>query len=92
MLAPTITDKKIISLLPSLSTKQKKVILSVVQTFIEDEEVDIWQDKDFVKEMDRRFAELESGEDKGYTIEETFTKARKLFNNKKEISKNAVSA
>ncbi len=82
MQTSTITDKKIITLLPSLTAKQKKVVLSVVETFVEDE-ADIWQDKEFVKEMDRRFAELESGKDKGITLEQLESKARSTFKNKK---------
>lgn len=82
MQTSTITDRKIITLLPSLTAKQKKVVLSVVETFVEDE-TDIWEDKGFVKEMDRRFAELESGKDKGITLEQLEFKARSTFKNKK---------
>lgn len=31
----------------------------------------IWKNKAFVKEMERRMADFESGKDKGYTCEET---------------------
>lgn len=77
MLAANNIDKKIATLLPSLSTKQKKAVLSVVKSYVEEDTH--WQDELFVKEMDRRTEEYESGEEKCFTIDETIAKARKAF-------------
>jgi hypothetical protein len=41
-----------------------------------------WQDKEFVAELDRRFDAVESGEDKGFTIEELNASISKLRKNK----------
>ncbi len=38
---------------------------------------DIWEDEDFVKEMDRRIKEMESGTVKTYTWEEVKEMTRK---------------
>ena len=65
----TALDKKIANYVDQLSTKQKKVVLSVAKAFVEDDD-DIWKNEGFVKEMDRRTKELESGSVKGYTWEE----------------------
>ena len=77
MLTANNIDKKITTLLPSLSTKQKKALLSVAKSYVEEEKY--WQDELFVKEMDRRTAEYESGETKCFTIDETIANARKAY-------------
>ena len=38
------------------------------------EKLDLWKDKDFVAELDRRIEELESGKIKGVTMEEMKSK------------------
>jgi len=59
-------DKKIAGYVEKLNEKQKKVVLSVARAFAEEgAEPDIWDNLDFVKEMDRRTADLESGKEKG---------------------------
>ena len=63
-------DKKIANYVEQLNTKQKKAVLSVVKAFAEEGTVDIWEDEDFVNEMDRRTKELESGKVKGYSWDE----------------------
>jgi hypothetical protein len=39
------------------------------------EKQDIWEDEDFLKELDARIEELESGKVKGVTLEELRAKA-----------------
>ncbi len=75
-------DKEINYYLDHLNTKQKKVVLSVVKTFANEEE-NWWDDESFVKEMDRRVEELESGKDKGLSWEEVKLKARRSVKAKK---------
>jgi len=53
----------------------KKV--QAIYTMVEDEiieKLDLWKDKDFVAELDRRIEELESGKVKGVTMEEMKSK------------------
>ena len=48
-----------------------------IYTMVEDElieKLDLWNDKDFVNELDRRISELESGKVKGSTWEEVKAK------------------
>ena len=52
--------------------------MSVAKAFAEEGiNDDIWDDKDFVKEMDRRTKELESGKVKGYSWDEVKQITRK---------------
>jgi len=66
-------DKQIASYLTELNTIQKKAVLSVVKAFAVEEK------DDFEKEMNKRFAEMESGAVKGYTLEEAANRARKAY-------------
>ncbi|MBC7874142.1 MAG: hypothetical protein H7Y01_09115 [Ferruginibacter sp.] len=71
-------DKEIAGYWPQLSTLQKEAVLGVVKTFaVAKEEYDRWNDKDFIAEMNRRTAELESGNVKGYSWDEVKKRARK---------------
>ncbi len=71
-------DKKIANYVEQLSIKQKKAVLSVAKAFAEEGiNDDIWDDKDFVKEMDRRTKDLESGKVKGYSWDEVKQITRK---------------
>ncbi len=71
-------DKKIASYVEQLSLKQKKAVLSVAKAFAEEgADDDIWEDKAFVKELDRRTKELESGKVKGYSWDEVKAITRK---------------
>lgn len=76
MLASDSIDKKITTLLPSLSIKQKKTVLNVVKTFVED---DAWRDESFIKEMDRRTEEYENGKAKTFSLTQLEQKARANF-------------
>jgi TonB-dependent SusC/RagA subfamily outer membrane receptor len=82
MAIPKPLDKEINSYLSLLNTKQKEAVLTVVKTFAGDE-YNWWDDKEFVAELDRRTAELESGKVKGYTWEEVKQGARQAYKNRK---------
>ncbi|MDP9230212.1 MAG: hypothetical protein M3O67_06030 [Bacteroidota bacterium] len=69
----TVTvEKQIDSYLAPLSTTQKKAVLSVIKTiaFAQQEYDNIWEDKTFVKEMERRTAEYENGTAKLYNFDD----------------------
>ena len=76
---PKPIDKQITYYLGHLSPHQKDVVLSVVKTFAGEEEYDVWDDKDFVAEMDRRFKEMENGSVRTYTLEEVEAHARQSY-------------
>ena len=78
-------DKQITHFLPRLSSRQKETVLTVVKTFAEEADADKWKDKTFIAEMDRRFAEMESGKVKTFTPDEVETEARQTY--KKRNSK-----
>ena len=79
MSSVTTLDKKIAGYVEQLNTKQKKAVLSVAKAFAEDDALhdDPWEDENFVKEMNRRTKEMESGKVKGYTWEEVKQITRK---------------
>jgi hypothetical protein len=76
-----LLDKEITRYLSQLTIQQKEVVLSVVKTFAREEAW--WDDKAYIAEMDRRFAEMESGKVKGYTLEEMEAGARQAYKNRK---------
>ena len=84
MAATKLLDKEITHYLGHLSTQQKEVVLRVVKTFAGEEEP-WWNDKTYTAEMGRRFADLESGKVKGYTLEEMEGGARESYKNLKRI-------
>ncbi len=70
MLATNTIDKKIITLLPALSTQQKKAVLSVLKTFVE-QHTEAWDKDTYHKEMGKRCADYENGTIETFTIQET---------------------
>jgi len=56
-------EKQIGNYLSLLNNQQKKTVLSVVKTIAEAQQdyANLWEDKDFVKEMDNRTADYEKG-------------------------------
>jgi tryptophan synthase beta subunit len=76
-MSTTNVDKQIDSYLSQLSITQKKAVLMVVKTIaVAHQEYDnIWHDKEFVKEMDKRTAEYENGTAKLYKFEDMKKKA-----------------
>lgn len=84
MQAATLLDKKINTYLTQLNTKQKRALLTVAETFVAEQENESrWSSKAFVAEMDKRFAEYESGKVKGITLDEVEKQARISYKNKK---------
>jgi hypothetical protein len=83
MAAATI-EKQINDYLVQLTPKQKKAVLTVAKTFAEEqtEESNIWNDKDFIAEIERRTAELETGKIKGLSWNEVKQNARKAATKK----------
>jgi hypothetical protein len=75
-------DKEITHYLGQLSIRQKEVVLSVVKTFAGEEEF-LWDDKNYIAAMDKRFAEMESGKVKGFTLEQMEAGARQAYKNRK---------
>ena len=67
--------------LGQLSSQQQKVVLSVVKSFVKEDEW--WNDKTYIAEMDKRFSEMETGKVKGLTLDEAEAKARQSYKNMK---------
>ncbi len=80
--AANTVDKEFTQYIGYLNADQKKAVLGVVKNFAR-EEYAWWEDKDFVKELDRRNAELESGKVKGVTLDELEEGARKEYKSRK---------
>ncbi len=80
-------EKQINNYLIQLNSKQKKAVLTVAKTFVEgqisERKSDIWTDKGFVADIERRAAELESGKVKGYTWDEVKQRAKQPAQGKK---------
>jgi len=77
MSAATKLDKQINDYLLQLNNKQKKAVLTVVKTFAEEQESEIWGDAAFIAELDRRTVEYESGKAKVLTLNELEARVRK---------------
>jgi hypothetical protein len=80
---PSISlDTKIANYVTQLNPKQKKAVLTVVKTFVEEtgEGEASWTSPAFIKELDLRIAELESGSVKGRTWEQVKKAARNSMN------------
>ena len=75
-------DKEISHYLDYLNTDQKKAVLGVVKNFAL-EEYAWWEDKAFIKELDNRTEELESGKVKAITLDELEENARQEYKSSK---------
>jgi hypothetical protein len=67
--------------LSQLNSEQQKAVLGVVKTFAQEETW--WTDKKYIAEMDRRFAEMETGKVKGLTLDKIEAGARQSYKNRK---------
>jgi putative addiction module component (TIGR02574 family) len=74
--------KQINNYLTQLNDKQITAVLTVVKTFAEEQENDVWQDKAFIAELDRRTAEYESGKTKVLTLDQLESRVRKAYKTK----------
>jgi hypothetical protein len=78
-------DKQISKYLNQLNTKQKKAVLTVVKSLVEEEEVEYVKTPTLNEtEIERRFKDLESGKVKGVSFEQLAEGARKAYRNKKK--------
>ena len=73
--------EEIVHYLSRLNVKQQKAVLAVVKSYAKEESKKA--DKSFRAEMERRLAELKSGNVKGLTLEELELGARQSYANKK---------
>lgn len=80
-----LLDKEIAQYMERLSIQQKQVVLSVVKTFAREETW--WNDKAYMRAMDKRFNELRSGKVKGVTLEALEVGARQSYKSRKQINK-----
>jgi hypothetical protein len=76
--------KEINQYLNSLNLSQQQAVLAVVKTFAKEEEQ--WDDKTYIKEMNKRFAELETGKVKGVTLNMLEANARKSYKSGKKAA------
>jgi len=83
MLATNNIDKKIITLLPSLSPQQKKAVLTVVKTFVE-AHTEAWDDVDYKLEMNNRCSDYENNTVETFTIEQTIAAAKASYSKKQK--------
>jgi predicted RecB family endonuclease len=82
MSAATKLDKQINDYLIQLNDKQKKAVLTVVKTFVEEQENELWEDAAFIAELDRRTVEYEGGKVKVLSLDELETRVRKAHKSK----------
>jgi phosphatidylinositol kinase/protein kinase (PI-3 family) len=82
MSAATKLDKQINDYLIQLNDKQKKAVLTVVKTFVEEQENELWEDSAFIAELDRRTEEYENGKAKVLSLDELEIRVRKAHKSK----------
>ncbi len=73
--------EEIVHYLTRLNVKQQKAVLAVVKSYAMEESTK--NDKSFLAEMEKRLAELETGEIKALTLDELESGARQSFKNRK---------
>jgi putative addiction module component (TIGR02574 family) len=71
----TAIREKLHEMVNTADDKQIKAVYSIFEDQIA-EKYDHWEDEAFVKEMDQRIKDFESGKDKGVSWEEVKLKAR----------------
>ena len=72
-------DKEINHYLPRLTSRQKRTVLTVVKTFVEEDEENLWKDKKFVSMLDNRTREYESGKIKTLSLKQLEAGAKKAY-------------
>ncbi len=79
-----LIDKKINDYLIKLNSKEKKAVLGVVKTFADKHVNDeVWDDKTYLAEMNKRFKDYESGKVKTYSLDEVENRARAAYKAKR---------
>lgn len=76
-------DKQISNYLQRLTSRQKQTVLTVVKTFAGEED-EILNEQSFIDEMDKRFAEMENGKVKAFSLDEVEMEARSQNRKKKK--------
>ena len=80
--------EKLYAYIDNAKGKQLKNILSLVEeeseVYITKKKYDHWDDPEFVKEMDRRMEDFESGKDKGVSWEVVQEDVRNMLDNMKK--------
>ena len=76
-------EEEIVSYLTRLDEDQKRTVLALVKTFVEEEDYDHWKDPSFVAEMDARYNDMKTGKVKALTKEELMARLRKLKDRRK---------
>lgn len=75
--------KEINHYLGNLNIEQQKAVLTVVKAIAEKQRDDeVWKDKAFIAELDRRTAGYESGKTKVLTLDQLESKVRKAYKTK----------
>lgn len=80
--------KKLHEYIDNAKGKQLRNIISIVEEeqeeYVVNKKLDHWDDPEFVKEMDRRMEDFESGKDKGIPWEEAQKEIRTMLDNMKK--------
>ena len=84
MSAAAKLNKQINDYLVQLNDRQRKAVLSVVKTFAEEQDGDIWEDSVFIAELDRRTAEYEAGKAKVFTLDELEERVKRGYKSKRK--------
>ncbi|MEO6893705.1 MAG: hypothetical protein ABI136_01655 [Ginsengibacter sp.] len=72
-------DKEINQYLLRLTSPQKRKVLTVVKTFAEEEDENLWEDKKFISMLDNRILEYESGKIKPLSRKHLEAGAKKAY-------------
>ena len=73
-------DRRINNYLAQMNMKEKEAVLGIAKAIVDGRnEEELFADKNFIAEMDRRFKEMESGKVKLYTLDEAEAHARASY-------------
>jgi len=73
-------DRRINNYLAQMNMKEKEAVLGVAKAIVDGRnEEELFADKNFIAEMDRRFKEMESGKVKLHTLDEAEAHARASY-------------
>lgn len=88
MLSAGLLDEKITAYLGFLNTAQKRALLALAETFIEEHEVKSkLKDTSFNEEINKRFAEYEGGKIKPISLDSLEARVTTLYKTKNTSSK-----
>lgn len=78
MRAATKLNKQINDYLIQLNDKQKRAVLKVIKSLVEEQEYGYWKDLAFIAEQERRTVECENGKAKVLILDELVTRYESL--------------